>query len=81
MSAPRTDEEIREIARLYHAGLGEIRIARELNIPFSTVRTILRGETKAARRVLGGRLLQGRRKQADLVPWKNQYAKAKKGGE
>ena len=64
----RTDEEIREIARMYHSGLGEIRVARELDIPFSTVRAILRGETKAARRVLGGRLINGRRPASELKP-------------
>ena len=57
----RSDDEIRMIGELYDSGLGEIRIAKKTGIPFSTVRGILRGDTANARRVLGGRKLQGRR--------------------
>ena len=78
MGFRRSEAEVREIGRLFHQGYGEERIAVLTGIPFNTVRNILRGESAYARKLLGGRLLQGRRKQEELVPWKNQYAKAKK---
>ena len=81
MGFRRSEAEVREIGRLFHQGYGEERIAVLTGIPFNTVRNILRGESAYARKLLGGRLLQGRRPQMKLVPWENQYARRRKEGK
>lgn len=64
-----SDDTLREIGELFRSGYGIDRISRRLSIPPATVRNILQGRTRAAQRVLGGRLLRGRRKGSQLVRW------------
>lgn len=56
------DDTIREIARLFHSGLGAKRISEQVAIPYATIEKIVAGKTQSAKRVLGGSLTNGKRR-------------------
>jgi IS30 family transposase len=58
-----TEEDYFRIRELYHAGYGARRIAKLIGRSEPGVIHVLRGRTKKAQRLFGGRLMHGRRPQ------------------
>ena len=65
-----TRQEIKEIARLYRQGWGARNIARIIGKSEDTVVDVLRGRTAKTRRILGGRIMNGKRPAAQLEVYK-----------
>ena len=59
-----TDDDVREIVALFHAGYGQRTIARLLVANEETVKSVLYGRTY--REITGGRLTNGKRPRGQL---------------
>ena len=67
MARHLSDETILRIAELYRQGYGYRRIGKALGLADSTVQENLWGNTRAAKRLLGGRICHGRRPAQELA--------------
>ena len=64
---PLTDDEVIQIGELYRSGYGTTSISKQINRPYDTVRNVLRGRCRKYRRLLGGRLMTGKRPAQELA--------------